>query len=196
MHDVGVVKTSWHCQRPQGTAGRSLDANEQTVCRVLDEEVVVNVRTHASEIGGEGPVRLEFGRVEVRLLKAIGRRRHRGVGTMHDDVVRDGGPRLDDLNRIDNLLDRIHDHIAATTVENLGVVDVVQKDPLILQVGPRLGAVDIGTHNDATPVPSGGHCGWLERIPSAGLVQPRRKDDTALGRPHDLDRAAAAVHGQ
>ena len=78
----------------------------------------------AEKHSGERAVDLELRRLETRFLEAIGRRAHGRIGAKGNIVERDRRSQVDDLDRVDRLLDRVDDDFA-TTVSQVRVVDVV-----------------------------------------------------------------------
>ncbi len=127
-------------------------ANEQAIDAVVEQLVVVDLRSDAIVIGGEFAGLLEFRRLEARFLEAIGGRTDGGVGTLGDLVERDRRTQIDELNRVDQLLDRVDQEVAAAAVANLGVVDALQEDALIFQVATTFVLVESRRKINTTPV--------------------------------------------
>ncbi len=72
VHDINVVETTGNGQRFGYTVSRRIDANEQTVQRVVDQPVVVDLGTDAIIVAGECAVDLVEGLVKVGFFEAIG----------------------------------------------------------------------------------------------------------------------------
>ena len=80
MDDIGVVETPRNGQLFQFASGQSRDLDEQTIDRVIDQQVIVDLRSYAIIIGGKGSLALEPVIAEECFFKAIGRGAHGRVG--------------------------------------------------------------------------------------------------------------------
>ena len=151
--------------------------------------------------------------MEIGLLETVRISRHGRARAEGDPVVADRGPRLEDLNRIDHLIDRVQSQQTAP-VPDVRLIDVVQKDAFAFQVRPRRRLVQVGAEHNAAPIARGRGGPARRQILPRLLVHPRREIDGTsnglplgvdshptvgvqqIGRSQHLQGAATAVDGQ
>ena len=143
-------------------------------------------------VGGEAGKQLELGRVEVGFFEAVGICGQCCRGAQGDHIVSDRGATLDHLDRLNGLFDRV-DVQAATTVGNLGTIDVIQEDPFLLVVETRFGIVQVIAETNAAPIAllwagARGMC-----VQTDVLGHPRGEIDAVCGSSQDLQRTTTAV---
>ena len=81
MHDIGVVEAARNGQLFQFASGQRRDFDEQTIDRVIDQQVIVDLRSYAIIIGSKGTLALEPMIAEECFFEAIGRGAHGRVST-------------------------------------------------------------------------------------------------------------------
>ena len=134
MHDVRIIESRRNHQRPQGVASRCVELNEQAVRRVVHQLVEREFRSNAIIVRREFTRSLKLWRVEIGFLEAVRGRRNRRVGAFRNEIVRNRRTGLNDLNRLDNLLNAIDNNTTTTAVPDIGMIDVVQEDALIFKI--------------------------------------------------------------
>ena len=103
MHNIRVVQATGHRHGHQFGTGQRLDADKQTVVRVVDQTVAADIRAHTSIVGREQAGQLEGWCVEVRFLEAVRVRRNSSIGTLGDGIESDRRARANDVDWIDDL---------------------------------------------------------------------------------------------
>ncbi len=131
VNNIHVVKPTGRDELLCRLRCRCRSADEQTVDTVVHQFVVVDLSAHTIIIGSKRASLLEPGSLITGFLKATGGSTDRCVSTLSNLVERDRWPQTNNLNGIDQLLNRIDQHIATTTEANLCVVNPIQKDAFI-----------------------------------------------------------------
>ena len=80
MDDVGVVESSWDGQLFEFTTCWGRDFDEQTIDRIVDQGIVVDLWTDAIVIGCEGTFSLEADIAKEGLFETIWRGAHGRIG--------------------------------------------------------------------------------------------------------------------
>ena len=191
VDDIGIVEPSRHGHRPDRVSGWCLDANEQSVDTVSKHRILIDIGTDTVIVGGECDF-LMTRSVEVGLFKTIRTRRDRGIGTARDRVEGDCRPRVDDVNWIDDLGDRVNDDISAT-IADVGIIDVVQEDAFFVIDKVSVAAIVIIAEEQTAPVSRQRCRGERESVRADRLVVIGREEDIVLRGAENLQRSAAAI---
>ena len=150
VNDIAVVPAAGDVQLLGCAAGFGSNPDEHAVQRIVDDRIAADLRPDPVVIRGKCDPLMPR-RVEIRLLETVRTGRHRGVGAARDDVERDRGPRVGDVDRIDDRGDRVDQH-AAAAVADVGVVHVIQEDPFLVVHEIAVGAVDVVAEHDPAPI--------------------------------------------
>ena len=127
---VHVVEPGRDVELLDRVGGGCGHAEKQCVEAVGNEFVAVQIGADPVVVGGERTLAEAI--VEGRLQEAVRIGRHGRVRAVADGAEGDGGPGLEHVNRIVNVLDAIDGDLSAT-VADVGVVDVVEEDAFLFE---------------------------------------------------------------
>ena len=132
-HHIGhvrIIPATGHRQ-PFEVLARGCDhPDKQTVDRILDRLVVINLRPNPGVIRRVRDL-LVLRSMEIGFQAAIGIHRERRVRAVLNHVVRQCGTRIGQMQRRDHLRNSRHDYLT-TPVLQLGVIHVIQEDAFVL----------------------------------------------------------------
>ncbi len=192
VDQVGVVEAAGDGHRPRLAAGDGIDVQSDGIRRVADDPVAGELGADPHVIGRKRAQELVRRGVEVALLETVRRGRDRRIGVLGQAVVRDRGPGVDDVDRVDHAQFGIHQDLAAAVLD-LSVIDIVQEDALPFGRQPSVGRIDVVAEFQPAPVAALRRGLQRVRVHAQRLVLIRREDHALIRDPQHLQSAVAAV---
>ena len=104
MGDIDIVQTSRHRHWYDLAARGCINPHEETVVRIVNDAVTVNLWSHAVVIRRKFTRQLVPWRVEICLAEGVGVSRYRRVGAVGDGIEGDCRTGLRDVDGVDDLL--------------------------------------------------------------------------------------------
>ena len=152
-----------------------VDANENTVERIIHQVIAVDIGPYTVVVGREGVG------LELRVLEAVWIPRQGRIGALNDRIRGDRGSGFDHVDRRVHATEGIHLDLP-TAVAHVRMVDVVQKDAFIFQDRAVECPIQILPKDETTPVTLLGQGRSLRLAVAADLLVVERGEVDAVFR--------------
>ena len=176
---IRVIKPTRNRKLLELSTRRRRYLHKQTIDRIVDQNVVVNLRTNSIVIRCKRTLTLVLVIAKERLLKTIRRRTHRRISRVRNAIERYRRTHVCDLYRINRLLNRVDHHRTRSTITNVRLIYVLTEDSLVLQIKPTHSLIQVPFEDQATPIPRRRNSRRCVVVQPKRLIEPRSKEHTS-----------------